>query len=310
MLFVFFISCENKIEKRLYYTTGELERIDFYKTKNDSFPISSITYYKNGLVKDSNFYDIKGKLSGIQYYNSPENNYYRWANFSNDLKNGEQQTYKYNGEKIITNYKNGNLYGIASSYDSLGFLFEEYLYIDGSALAFRMFDIIPKGDTISQEVLISGIDELQVTKMIVNDEGFRINSFYKKVDNRWNLIGTILFYKDEVYDNKNSYYEIKYQKYICCDRNLKVEINKHHKSLNDTYLEVILTNEIDINFNLKDTTLHIVGEANNSKLEFNINDLQLGKNLILGKVFLKNNNTIIKEYLLFEEVIVNDSYSQ
>lgn len=312
VLFLFFTlySCVNKefIEKQ-HYESGELRSSAFYKTKNDTIPFKKINFYKTGEVEDTSYYNSAGELEGFLYYYNMDGKYIRWAQYSKGNRNGKTIIKKKDGSQIIQFYKNDTLNGIEYQCNNNGQLLREVLWINDQALALKEINRPNIGDSVVNYIRTSNGVQRKVEFI---DDSLTIHTYFKLQAEEIKAIGSLLFRNDEIVEGQifNSYHQVIIAEKIISGEPLEIRVDGYFGNFGssmDVYMEVVIGKELDQYFEPKNKVEVFRSEKGVLSLEFKINDYDIGYNLLLGKVNLKRDSTLLHECILFEdfEVVEN-----
>jgi antitoxin component YwqK of YwqJK toxin-antitoxin module len=315
LISILIYSCSERIiTKNDYYDNGELRQVNFFK-KNEIHPYKIVSFYKGGTVKDTNYYNNEGKLHGVSYYFDLQKKYFRYKTFQEGKAEGLMKMVLDDGSIWIRHFKNDTLFGIEKRYDISGGLSREVLWINDEALAYKMYNQIQTGDTISYFVTMvngkmkNGIDVCKYPFIL---KSFYKKDFYSSDKEAFTLLGSLRINQyNEVINTEmnNSYVHAKLKNdTVSINDSLVIELSHYYGRQSNIHFKMVFG---DFNSNLeiidnenKQEYLTSVGET---AWTFEILNPAPGYNLVLGKVYVIQNTKLIDELLIFEDYYIVDT---
>lgn len=266
-----FSNCKHSNNIRYkYYDTGEVkEKIVPDGEELGKFQV--FLYSKKGnLLKELN--SRNGVYHGVCRDYFDNGNVKAKANFFNGLKNGKFYTFYDNGNiKFSRTFLNDTANGVTTAYFEDGTVDEEFLYIAGESIVYKMS--------------YTSIDSLYIN--IQNFERNEKNDFYKNGHLISNTLNNLLEKEMSLY-------------YIIRSEKDTIKINE---SL-DLELEVVNKHTWKTRFVSKDGKIECTGD--NNIIRFKVVPEKKGYNLFLGKLFIDSDT--LKEDTHYEFTVYKEFY--
>lgn len=296
------VCCKQKlITKSEYFQSGEIKSISYFHSSTDSFPYEKISYYADGNVLDSCYYDKNGKLTGRIYSFNDRENYEKWSHYLDGVRNGKSIVTFNDGRKTIQFFRNDTLNGVEYQYDS-NKLIREVLWINDKPVVMKDISYPRIGDTLFNFINKGGVytKEMEIVKDTV-----QINSFFRIKDHQRYPMGSLRFNKDSqiIKSYNNSYATISLRDTILQGEPLPVSIRGYFGNFKDAYLECIIENLSDKPDHEKQLP-HYTTSKGDYKLEFNVSKYDVGHNTFTGKIYLKRDSSILHEVLIYKDFYV------
>jgi hypothetical protein len=313
-IFIFFLlglivfSCiKHSYSKKEFYSSNKIKSIKYFYTKDDLNPYSIINYLESGEVKDSLFFDIEGKLHGTCYYNEKNEGYLKWTNYTKGRKDGFLRVEYNDGRKTIENFENDLLHGIVVNYDRLGKPISEYLYINDTVVARKLYKLYLPSDTAFG---IMNNSQRDTVLSLVKDTITLIEYSIHFKDN-YKTIGSLHLKNDKVdsLSNFNSYTYLYMPDTISLGNVLNVNFHaflSFNKEAKDSTYLVVKLGKMNSDFTFKDSIREIRTKKGVMDFDIEINKYQKGYNLLTGKVQYMLDDMVIGTSLLFEDFVVVD----
>ncbi len=306
-------SCNDiKNIKENFYPNGAVKLKSYYRSKKDSIPYLIVKYFEDGKTEDSTYYNDLGNKEGYSYSDVRDKEYRRELNYKNGIIDGVCKAFIYGGGCLIQHYKNGKWHGINYTYDEYNRLFKRSLYVNGKPLIMETTDFLKKGDTVEIErTTRTGISTF---KQIVDCDSLKLKQYYDISNEGFEFISSLSYKNYDTIENNtkdNAYAEMFCNDTIQNGDNLKVTIIGHYGNFEktDTYLKVIVGNLIpdsDLVFDKDAKVLN--SKLNNHKVNLEINNYHKGYNLLLAKVMLMRDTSVIQESLIYDDYVVVDNF--
>lgn len=297
------ISCVQKIvSKKEYFESGLIKSISYFHSESDQLPYTKISYYESGIVEDSCYYNKKGNLDGRVYSYNNKEDYKKWTQYFNGIRNGRSIVEFNNGRKVIQFFKNDTLNGVEYQYDATGKISREVLWINDRPIVLK--DIIyPKiGDTLLNFVRKGNKfeNELEILK-----DTIQLNAFFKIKEHDRYPMGSLRFnkYNKIINSNNNSYVTVNLTDTIYDGELLPVSIKGYFGNFKDVTMDCVIEN-LNNKVESKEQTSHYTTSVGYYDLFFKISKYKPGYNILLGKIYLKRDTTILHEVLFYKDFYV------
>ncbi len=307
VIFTFFSCVENEHIKDKFDVEKNLIQRFYYKTKADSIPYLIVEYYKDGIIKDSSYYNDRGKKNGYSYFCDIVKNYTRECNFKNGIKEGTLKAKFTNGYYVIAHYANGNWNGINYEFSNDNKILYKKLYLNNKLFYSERSYYLSKGDTIESKIITK--DKISLINRIIDSDNVITKEYYGHLYSDTTFIGSLVYRNNELRDdyNENNYHEIFAKDTILNGETLDVKVVGHFGNFEkrNTYIKVVIGSlKSTSNLIFDDNTQEFGSKIGNHQVSFTIDDYHKGYNLILGKVLLMRDSTIINESIIFEDYTV------
>ncbi len=307
------LSCNDKKNvQEDFYPNGTVKLKSYYRSNMDSIPYLIVKYFEDGSTEDSTYYNDLGNIDGYSYSDIRDEEYSRELNYKNGIIDGVCKAFIYGGGCLIQHYKNGKWHGINYTYDEYNRLFKRSLYVDGKPLIMETTDFLKKGDTVEIErTTHSGI---RTFNQIVDCDSLKLKQYYDISNGGFEFISSLSYKNyDTIVNNTkdNAYAEMFCNDTIQNGDNLGVTITGHYGNFekSDTYLKVIVGNLIPDSDLVFDNDVKVFdSKLNNHKVNLEIKNYHKGYNLLLAKVMLMRDTSVIQESLIYDDYVVVDKY--
>ncbi|WP_143525215.1 toxin-antitoxin system YwqK family antitoxin [Labilibacter marinus] len=304
------ISCiKNNFIKKTFYSSGELESIRYSHGNRDSVPYKIINYYKSGEVKDSLRFNSEGRLHGTCYNYIRKEQYQKWTNYSHGLLNGLLRVEYDDGRRLSQYFNNDKSNSIQANYDKMGKLYSEYLWLEDTVVARKLYREYKPGDTITTIRKDNGLKD---TTIYIADNTFTtIEYAIAKSKFYFETIGSLDFRNRnvDVHSLFNSYTYVTLEDTIYKGSSLNVNLKSYmpfsEKEKEEIHL-VVKLGEMYPNFTFKDTIREIRTEKGVVDFNFQIDKYRKGYNLITGDIHYMLDSIKLGTVLLFEDFVVVD----
>lgn len=240
-------------------------------------------YYDDGAIKELKEYENPEDTSSyklIQYYKN--GHLKRIIHFSNGKPTGKYYTYYENGQlRNETTYNDGKLHGINRIYNNKGFQVRESLYIDDEQKIFQEYLVNSENQTKMQCYAVNNGKAIEIGQIIFDNEGNILlpQSFY------YNIEGS-----DTITRGQNYHFEINALIGSCSDScNIKLKLG-----------------ELDSDFNFRNVNDILTSKSKNSSLQATLETPQLGYNLIMGMLYVRNKSESIANFVVYKEFYVKE----
>jgi len=245
------------------------------------------TFYENGNIKTKIvFFTKKDAKSFLNYEGFV---FYENGNIQSRIKKRDGKTTDeyltyYEGGKLksITMYDNDTINGIHKCFSKEGELVEESLFIDG----------------------------IQIVKMkTFNNNGKNLRFYYFiKNKNEEEEFGNMVFDKNGFPDSLASfYYYANCKDTISTNDKLEITISVFTSDIQNYIFESYF-GEFDNTFEVIDTNRFISLKSKNNHISFNFNPLKNGRNVLIGKIHVKNTDNetelLDRDFIFFKDFYV------
>lgn len=240
-------------------------------------------YYENGNVKqlieyvsfkDTSTYKIK------QYYEN--GSLKRIITYLKGKPNGKDYSYFENGQlQNETSFLNGKLHGMNKIFAENGFKLRESLYIENEQKIFH-------------EYLGNSLNQIKMQCYAVNNgKGLEIGQIvYDKNSNI--LLPLSFYYNIEAYDT------------ISYGQDYEFKINALIGNCSDSCTIELKIGDLDKEFQFKNEKNTLSFESKNSSVYACIKAQQLGYNLMLGMLYIREGSDNIANFVVFKEFYVKE----
>jgi hypothetical protein len=263
-------------------------------TNKDVEVYQRVEKYESGEIKErktylnQNEYDLDENYHFYSYY--PNGVLKEKAVFKNGLLSGNYYSYSEDNSLLaIKKFRHGLRHGVSITYDKMGNVLTEVLYIDDIKVRWKAFSVFKEKDMIGY----------QIFDIVNSGEGLVTGYYYINKNH-------------EVINTMGNYYIVKSKNdTINFGNEYNAEIELIVFGGNNTYGEILI-GDLDNNEEFVDSTSVLRLEFNNEKtITYSTKKYKIGDNLILGKIYVFQ-DTIIddikysnkREFLLFHDFYV------
>ena len=302
------ICCKQKpIVKSEYFQSGEIKSISYFHSSTDQFPYEKISYYTDGNIQDSCYYDKDGKLNGRIYSYNDKENYKKWSYYLDGFRNGKSIVVFNNGRKIIQFFRNDTLNGVEYRYND-NKLTREVLWVDDKPVVMKDISYPQIGDTLFNFVNKGGV---YTKEMEIIEDTIQVNSYFIIEDNQRSLMGSLRFGKDSqiIKNYNNSYVTINLRDTIFQGESLPVTIKGYFGNFKDAYMECVIDNLSDKS-GYEEQLPHYTTSKGDYEIKFNHDKYDLGYNTLIGRIYLKRDSAILHEVIFYKDFYVEKNEIQ
>lgn len=304
---------KSDVVKDTFYKNGNLKQREYFKSINDTSIIKRVYYYENGIIEGTSLYNSYGQLEGQCFvYDTIAQATFREF-YKNGLKNGWATVEYLTGEIFKTYYINDLANGIQYVYDSLGNLDTEKLLIDDVELAIKEYITFNPGDTAFTSKYKTAGKLVSTEHRVLSDTtGYCIYSLLNKDSGKKICIGHVEMKRGEpdMLSKYNSYPIFQMPDTIKNGEPLKINVKGPlygesflNVDVKDLHL-VIIIGKMNSNLGFINYGRRITVRKGVMNLNFQINEYEIGYNLLNAIVYIMQDSTVIQQYLMFEDFTV------